>query len=128
MSALCQKLFDHLVGTSEQRRRHGDAQRLGGLQVDVQFDFSGLLDRQVGWLLALDAFRFPQPLCVEIQVLNFQFHSLGSLHWFCGRLKSILHGGSASNISRSNLNLVSLGLGSSPPQPYVIPPSPVPQE
>jgi hypothetical protein len=127
MFALCQKLFDHLVGTSEQRRRHGDAQRLGGLQVDVQFDFSGLLDRQVGWLLALDAFRFPQPLCVEIQVLNFQFHSLGSLHWFCGRLKSILHGGRASNISRSMRSRVAL-FGSSPqPNPYVIPPSPAPQ-
>jgi hypothetical protein len=34
--------------------RHGDAERLRGLQVDQQFDLGDLLDRQVGRLLALE--------------------------------------------------------------------------
>ena len=31
-------LFDHLVGAGEQRRGHIEAKRLGGLEVDHQFD------------------------------------------------------------------------------------------
>jgi hypothetical protein len=30
------KLFDHLVGAGKKRRRHGDAERLGGLEIDYQ--------------------------------------------------------------------------------------------
>jgi hypothetical protein len=37
--------FDHLVGAAEQRQREGEAERLGGLDVDDQLDFGGLLDR-----------------------------------------------------------------------------------
>ena len=40
-----QTLFDDLVGTAAQRQRHGDAERLGGLEIDVQFNFRCLLDR-----------------------------------------------------------------------------------
>jgi hypothetical protein len=47
-------LFDRLVGATEQRERECDAERLGGLQVDVQLDFSCLLDRQVGGLFTLE--------------------------------------------------------------------------
>src|SRR5262249_14349210 len=45
--------FDHLVGAAEQRERKGDPERLGGDQVDDQFDLHGLLDRQIGRLVAL---------------------------------------------------------------------------
>src|SRR5215510_2865239 len=45
-------LFDHLVGPGEQHPRDGEAEHLGGFQVDNQLDFGRLLDRQVGWLLA----------------------------------------------------------------------------
>ena len=48
-------LFDHLVGARRLAcSGHGEAERLGGLQVDVQLDFGGLLDRQVGGLVALE--------------------------------------------------------------------------
>src|SRR5499427_10301117 len=39
--------FDHLVGAGEQRRRHVNAERLSGFQVDHQFEFGRLLDWQV---------------------------------------------------------------------------------
>jgi hypothetical protein len=60
MSALCQKrtravqqrtsLFDHIVGATEHQWRHGETQRLGGLEVDHQLELSRQLDREVGWL------------------------------------------------------------------------------
>src|SRR5262249_42831376 len=52
--------FNHLVGAAEERDRNGKAERLGGLEVDEQLDLSGLLDWQVGRLLALK-----NPTCVD---------------------------------------------------------------
>ena len=46
-------LFDHLVGGRLQRQRHGNAERLGGLEVDHELEFCRLLDGQIGWLRAL---------------------------------------------------------------------------
>ena len=45
-------LFDHLVGAREQRWRDGEAERLGGLEIDHQLVFGRCLHRQVGRLLA----------------------------------------------------------------------------
>src|SRR5204863_6091452 len=43
-------LFDHLVGAGEQRLRHGEAERLGGLHIDDELELGRLLDGQVGRL------------------------------------------------------------------------------
>src|SRR5262249_9201306 len=59
MSAMGQKRtsrpsFDHLVGGSEQRRRHREAERFCSLEVEHELDLGGPHDRQVGGLLALE--------------------------------------------------------------------------
>ena len=45
-------LFDHLVRTRLQCRRHAQAERLGGLEVDVQLNLCCPLYRQLGGLVA----------------------------------------------------------------------------
>src|SRR5207249_3600689 len=47
-------LFNYLVGADQQGSRNGEPERPGGLHVDVQLDFRGLLDWQVGGLFALE--------------------------------------------------------------------------
>jgi hypothetical protein len=42
------KSFDDLVGALQQRLRHREAERFGGLQIDDQFKYGRLLDRQIG--------------------------------------------------------------------------------
>src|SRR5262249_33455512 len=41
--------LDHLVGAREQHRRHLQAERISGLEVDGEFKFCRLLDWQIGW-------------------------------------------------------------------------------
>src|SRR5262249_59338073 len=47
-------LFDQLVGAAAQRQRHGDAERLGGLEVQEHLNFCGLLYRQLARLFAFE--------------------------------------------------------------------------
>ena len=46
-------LLDHLVGAGEQEGRDRQAERFGGVEIDHQPDLCLLLDRQIGWLRAL---------------------------------------------------------------------------
>src|ERR1700722_11913508 len=47
-------LLDGLVGHGEERRGHGDAQRLRGLEVDGEREFGRLHDWQVTGILTLE--------------------------------------------------------------------------
>src|ERR1035437_562542 len=47
-------LFNHLIGTAQQRLGNCKAQRLGRLEIDDHLDFRGPLDWQVGGFLALE--------------------------------------------------------------------------
>ena len=46
------ELFDHLIRPQQQRRRDGEAEGAGGLEVDDQLEFGRLLDRDVVRLCA----------------------------------------------------------------------------
>ena len=47
-------LFDDLIRPQQQRRRDGEAERLGDLEVDDQLELRRLLYGQVGRLCALE--------------------------------------------------------------------------
>jgi hypothetical protein len=44
------RLLDHLIGGRQQRFGNGEAEDVGGLEVDDQIDFCDPLYREVGWL------------------------------------------------------------------------------
>src|SRR2546422_10998760 len=48
----------HLVCSQQHRLRNREAERLGGLHVDHELELRRLLDREVGWLRALEDFVY----------------------------------------------------------------------
>src|SRR5262249_24808159 len=46
-------LFDNLVSECQQAGRHGNAERLGGLEIDNEEKFARLLDREIAGLRAM---------------------------------------------------------------------------
>jgi hypothetical protein len=55
ITALRKGLFNHLVGAAEQRQRDGQAEHLGGLEVDHELEFGGLTRLVPGRLPCVDA-------------------------------------------------------------------------
>ena len=51
---LLSRLVNDLVGTGEDRRRDGKAERSRGIEIDDQPEFTGRLDRQIGGMRALE--------------------------------------------------------------------------
>jgi hypothetical protein len=60
-------LFDHLIGASEERRRHGQTECLGRLHVNNQLEFGRLLNRQIGRLGTFEDF-INVPACAAEQI------------------------------------------------------------
>src|SRR5476651_927398 len=54
IGSLLKGLLYHLVGAAEQRQRDRQAKRLRGLEIDDQFDFGRLLDREACWFLTFE--------------------------------------------------------------------------
>jgi hypothetical protein len=57
------RLFDDIVGNGEHARRNGEAKRLGGLEVDDQFELGRLYDRQQ--VVTLMRRGITDPYCVD---------------------------------------------------------------
>src|SRR5947209_5431933 len=65
-------LYD-LVGAGEDRGRHGQAERLGGLEIDHQLENGRLLDRQVGGLRAREDLS---DVTADFAIVNHEAHSI----------------------------------------------------
>src|SRR5437763_11808125 len=90
-------LFYHLVGAGEHDRRHLEAERLGGLEVEHRLVFGRRLHRQVSRLLALeDAIDIAGRLPVSVDVVS----PVGPPEAFMGLLAGIhVHPGNAQLVS-----------------------------
>ena len=67
---IAKRLLDHLVGASDQCWRHGDAERLRGIEIKRQFVPDRCLDRQIGRLLATKHAIDVRSLRVRIECIN----------------------------------------------------------
>src|SRR5712671_2978098 len=73
-------LFDHLIGASEQCGRHSKAECFGGLEIDNQFVFGRLLDRQIGRLRSLEDLAYvDRGAPIQIRKIRSVGHEAASL-------------------------------------------------
>ena len=76
-------LFDHLISAGEHRRRHCEAERLSGLQIDNQFVSGWHLHRKIGRFLAfedaIDVARGAPILVADIGSIRDQTAALGKV-------------------------------------------------
>ena len=69
--AAIELLFDHFVGAREQRDRHVQSERLGGLEVDEQLELVGELHREIGRRFAFQhAVDIPCRAPVEVKIVH----------------------------------------------------------
>src|SRR2546429_9816533 len=80
---MCGASFDPLVGATRQRKRDSDAERLGGLEVQEQFNFRDLLDRQ---LARLCAFENPAGIKADLSICVRTTASVAYQTARCGKL------------------------------------------
>jgi hypothetical protein len=83
-------LFDHVIGASDKRRRHGDTECLGGLEVDDQLEFGRLHHRQVGWH---GAFENPTSVVADLPICIGNAGTITHQAAGCDELAQIVDGG-----------------------------------
>src|SRR6516165_5646592 len=80
--------LDDLVGATRQRKRDSDAEHLGGLEVQEQFNFRDLLDRQ---LARLCAFENPAGINADRSICVRTIASVANQTARCGKLAILVN-------------------------------------
>ena len=82
-------LFDHLVGGSKLRRRNGQAERLGGLEVDDELELGRRLNWQIGGFRtakdAVDVIRGAAKQVANVRPITYEPVPHVSSRWVDGR-------------------------------------------